>query len=77
MTLQVPASQVGWFEQMIRTMGWSFQREDTSPKAIKTSGNKITPALRRSINKARKESELGETKICRNPEEMQRFFDNL
>lgn len=32
MTLQVPNSQLGWFEQMVRTMGWSFSKEDT-PKA--------------------------------------------
>jgi hypothetical protein len=32
MTLQVPNSQLGWFEQMVRTMGWSFSKEET-PKA--------------------------------------------
>ena len=29
MTLQVPNSQLGWFEQMVRTMGWSFSKEET------------------------------------------------
>lgn len=32
MTLQVPNSQLGWFEQMVRTMGWPFSKEET-PKA--------------------------------------------
>lgn len=29
MTVQIPSSQVGWFEQMIRTMGWVFKKEET------------------------------------------------
>lgn len=37
----------------------------------------ITPALRRSINKARREFRNGETISCSIPEEMQRYFDNL
>ena len=77
MTLQVPTAQVGWFEQMIRTMGWTFERKESTPKATKINENMITPSLRRSINKARKERALGETKICRTPEEMQRFFESL
>ena len=32
MTLQIPNSQLGWFEQMIRTMGWPFSK-DEAPKA--------------------------------------------
>ena len=39
--------------------------------------NTITPALRRSINKARREYAKGETIKCSTPEEMQRFFDSL
>jgi hypothetical protein len=39
--------------------------------------NSITPALRRSINKARRESAKGETISCCTPEEMQRYFDSL
>jgi hypothetical protein len=39
--------------------------------------NTITPALRRSINKARREYAKGETVKCSTPEEMQRFFDSL
>ena len=39
--------------------------------------NSITPALRRSINKARREYAKGETISCNTPEEMQRYFDSL
>lgn len=39
--------------------------------------NTITPAIRRSINKARRESANGETISCSTPEEMQRYFDSL
>lgn len=28
MTLQVPNGQVRWFEQMVRTMGWEFKKEE-------------------------------------------------
>lgn len=37
----------------------------------------ITPAMRRSINKARREYVNGETISCSSPEEMQRYFDSL
>ena len=37
----------------------------------------ITPAMRRNISKARKESELGETIVCKTPEDMQKYFDSL
>lgn len=37
----------------------------------------ITPALRRSINKARKEYANGETITCKTKEEMQQYFDSL
>lgn len=37
----------------------------------------ITPAMRRSINKARREYAKGETVKCSTPEEMQRYFDSL
>ena len=36
----------------------------------------ITPAMRRSINKARREYANGETISCSTPEEMQRYFDS-
>ena len=39
--------------------------------------NTITPAMRRSINKARREYANGETISCSTPEEMQRYFDSL
>ena len=39
--------------------------------------NTITPAMRRSINKARREMVNGETIRCSSPEEMQRYFDSL
>lgn len=28
-TVQIPSGQVGWFEQMIRSMGWVFKKEET------------------------------------------------
>ena len=37
----------------------------------------ITPAMRRSIQKARQESARGETMVCRTPEDMQKYFDSL
>ena len=37
----------------------------------------ITPAMRQSINKARREYAKGETITCRTPEEMQKYFDSL
>ena len=37
----------------------------------------ITPAIRRSINKARSEYANGDTISCSTPEEMQRYFDSL
>ena len=37
----------------------------------------ITPAIRRSIAKAREESARGETIVCKTPEEMQKYFDSL
>jgi hypothetical protein len=39
--------------------------------------NTITPAMRRSINKARREYANGETIKCSSPEEMQQYFDSL
>ena len=39
--------------------------------------NTITPAMRRSINKARREYANGETISCSTPEEMQQYFDSL
>ena len=37
----------------------------------------VTPAMRRSINKARKEYAKGETISCGTPEEMQQYFESL
>ena len=37
----------------------------------------VTPAMRRSINKARKEYAKGETISCTTPEEMKKYFDSL
>ena len=37
----------------------------------------ITPAMRKSIDKARKEFANGETISCATPEEMQLYFDSL
>ena len=29
MTVQIPTEQVGWFEQMLRSMGWTFRKEES------------------------------------------------
>ena len=34
MTLQIPNSQVGWFEQMVRTMGWRMTKQTTSQSTV-------------------------------------------
>ena len=44
---------------------------------VTRADNSITPALRRSIKKAREEFSKGETISCHTPEEMQKYFDNL
>ena len=38
--------------------------------------HRVTPAMRRSIAKAREESARGETIVCKTPEEMQKYFDS-
>ena len=37
----------------------------------------VTPALRRSIQKAREESASGDTIVCNNIDEMQQYFDSI
>ena len=74
MTLQIPTAQRGWFEQMVRTMGWTFTRKDVVEEDVRSE---ITPALRRRINKARKESERGETIRCNSKAEMEQYFASL
>ena len=74
MTLQVPTAQIGWFEQMVRTMGWTFTRMDVAEEEAR---QEITPALRRRINAARKESKRGETIRCNSKAEMEQYFASL
>lgn len=76
-TLQIPTAQAGWFEQMVRTMGWKFRRSEAKKEVSVDEAQTITPAMRRQINKARKERTAGQTIICRTPQEMQRYFDSL
>lgn len=76
-TLQIPTAQAGWFEQMVRTMGWTFQRSETTKASAADERHAITPAMRRQINKARKEHTAGQTIVCRNPQEMQQYFESL
>ena len=76
-TLQIPAEQAGWFEQMVRTMGWVFSRGESTENISVDKHQTITPAMRRQINKARKEHAAGQTKTCRTPLEMQQYFDSL
>ena len=74
-TVQVPTAQLGWFEQMIQTMGWTFDISDAD--VATASDNTITPTMRRRINRARKEYAEGKTITCKTPQEMQDFFDSL
>ena len=74
MTLHIPSAQIGWFEQMVKSMGWSFTRTDDSAEEERPS---ITPAMRRRINRARREHAAGETVAFKTPEEMQQYFDSL
>ena len=76
-TLQIPNEQIGWFEQMVRTMGWTFHREEETASKDVRNDNVITPALRRKINRARKEYAEGKTITCKTPQELQQFFDSL
>jgi hypothetical protein len=76
-TIHIPTSEVGWFEQMVHSMGWKFTKTDVSKEASSAERQVITPALRRRINKARKEYAERQTITCKNPQEMQQFFDSL
>ena len=76
-TLQIPTAQAGWFEQMVQSMGWVFSKSETTHTASNAKRQVITPAMRRQINKARKEYAAGQTKTCRTPQEMQQYFDSL
>lgn len=33
-TIQIPNNQMGWFEQMIQTMGWKFRKEENIDKVL-------------------------------------------
>jgi hypothetical protein len=35
MTVQIPTGQVGWFEQMLRSMGWVFRKDETPDSVAK------------------------------------------
>ena len=76
-TVQIPNAQVSWFEQMVRSLGWTFRREGSASVEPGDEKAVITPAMRRRINKARKEYAEGQTTTCRTPQEMQHFFDSL
>ena len=76
-TLQIPKAQAGWFEQMVRTMGWKFHKSEAASDVSADERQVITPAMRRQINKARKEYAAGQTRTCRTPQEMQQYFDSL
>lgn len=77
LTLQVPNAQVGWLEQMALAMKWTFHKEESPVEELVDDKKVITPAMRRHINKARKESKQGETVVCRSKAEMQQYFDSL
>lgn len=56
-TLNIPAEQVGWFEQMVRTMGWTFSKKET------------VSAAERRTRKAIEELENGEGTVCQSFED--------
>ena len=33
-TIQIPNNQMGWFEQMIQSMGWKFRKEENIDKVL-------------------------------------------
>ena len=43
MTVQIPTGQVGWFEQMLLSMGWAFRKEET-PVASATEKPRVFEA---------------------------------
>lgn len=51
-TLQIPAEQVGWFEQMVLTMGWTFTKKET------------ISASEKRTRKAIEEIESGKGTVC-------------
>ncbi len=56
-TLQIPAEQVGWFEQMVKTMGWKFSKKETVSAAEKRT------------QKAIEELENGKGTVCQSFED--------
>lgn len=54
-----------------------LSRQFKVAKSPNAENQTITPALRRSINSARKEYAEGKTISCKTPQEMQQFFDSL
>ena len=44
MTVQIPNAQVGWFEQMIKSMGWRFKKEE-STTSIKSLDSEVDELL--------------------------------
>ncbi len=56
-TLQIPAEQVGWFEQMAQSLGWAFSKKET-----------ITAAEKRT-RKAIEELENGKGTVCQSFED--------
>lgn len=43
MTVQIPNSQMGWFEQMIKSMGWRFRKEETvdEPRSLEAEVDEL------------------------------------
>ena len=72
-SVQVPRVDLKRFRGIVKAMGWGI----VSEPAVANSRQEITPAMRRQINKARKEYAEGKTITCRTPQEMQQFFDSL
>lgn len=81
-SISKPAQMIITLEDnaLVDDIKWALKmiRGVASVRVAKISDDKtITPALRRSINKARQEYANGETISCRTPEEMQHYFDSL
>ncbi len=40
-TVQIPKGQLEWFEKMLKTMGWSFRKEEVSKTVAKIDNPRV------------------------------------
>ena len=63
MTVQIPNSQIGWFEQMVRAMGWMFKKEESA--AIDTEISRKPDAELDALLAAFRTDEISQEEIDR------------